>query len=190
MFAKIELLSSILTAIRLTGGKLLLVCLLAFAFSSVFGLLSLNNYINVLFENESIDVDIGHISSHCNSILTCIDSLFTQKIIGETPSREGDSSHYGRFFSDVVYWVFSDILLPNIIAAIIIDKFAELRNIKEKVENEQKNRCFICFVEKSALERKDEDFEEHIGKKHCIWDYFYYLYYLEKLKSITEYTGI
>lgn len=27
-------------------------------------------------------------------------------------------------------------------------------------------------------------------KKHCIWDYFYYLYYLERLKSYTEYTGI
>lgn len=40
------------------------------------------------------------------------------------------------------------------------------------------------------MERKDEDFDEHLARKHYIWDYFFYLYYLEKLKSHTEYTGI
>jgi hypothetical protein len=124
MFAKIELLSSILMAIRLTWGKLLIVCSLATAFSFIFGFLSINNYIKVLYENESIDIDIEHISSHCTTIIACIESLYTQRIIGESPSREGDSSHYGRFFSDVIYWAFFDILLTNIIAAIIIDKFA------------------------------------------------------------------
>lgn len=115
----------------------------------------------------------------------CIDSLYTQRIIGESPGREGDSSHYGRFFSDVIYWAFFDILLTNIIAAIIIDKFAELRNIKEKIENEKRNRCFICFAEKSSIERKNENFDDHVQTKHSVWDYFYYLYYLEKLKSHT-----
>jgi hypothetical protein len=32
--------------------------------------------------------------------------------------------------SDLVYWGFFEILLTNIIAAIIIDKFAEQRNAK------------------------------------------------------------
>lgn len=124
IFAKIETLSNILTAIRLTWAKLLVVCLLATAFTFVFGFLSINNYVRVLYENESVDVDIGHIESHCTSILTCIDSLYTQRIIGETPSREGETSHYGRFFSDTIHWAFFDILFTNIIAAIIIDKFA------------------------------------------------------------------
>lgn len=48
----------------------------------------------------------------------------------------------------------------------------------------------ICFADKWSIERKGESFEEHKLKKHCIWDYFYYLYYLEKLKSNTEYTGV
>ncbi len=129
-FAKIETLSSILQAIRLTLGKLAVVCLFALTFAFVFGFLSIDNYITVLYDNESVDVDIGQISSHCSSIVGCIDSLYTQRIIGETPSREGETSHYGRFFSDTVHWSFFDILFTNIIAAIIIDKFAELRNIK------------------------------------------------------------
>jgi hypothetical protein len=62
--------------------------------------------------------------------MSCIDSLFAQRIIGETPSRVGDSSHYGRLFSDAVYWAFFEIIIPNLTAAIIIDKFAELRNSK------------------------------------------------------------
>lgn len=89
IFAKIDTLSNILTAIRLSWGKLLVVCLLGSAFTFVFGFLSINNYVKVLYENEAVDVDIGHISSHCTSIIGCIDSLYTQRIIGETPSREG-----------------------------------------------------------------------------------------------------
>ncbi len=62
IFANIELLESILKAIRLTWKQLLVVCLLAFLFSFVFGFLTLNNYIIPLYENEEIDIDIDHIN--------------------------------------------------------------------------------------------------------------------------------
>lgn len=51
-------------------------------------------------------------------------SLYTQKIIGESVSRQDEEYNYGRFISDLIYWGFFEILLSNIIAAIIIDKFA------------------------------------------------------------------
>ncbi len=54
-----------MTAIRMTWGKLLLVCLLATAFTFIFGMLSINNYIKVLYESEEIDIDISHITAHC-----------------------------------------------------------------------------------------------------------------------------
>lgn len=190
IFAKIQLLRDILSAISVTWRQLVLVSLLSMAFNFIFGMLSINNYINVLYQNESIDIDIDHITDHCSTIMSCIDSLFAQRIIGETPSRVGDNSHYGRLFSDAIYWAFFDIIIPNLTAAIIIDKFAELRNSKQKIEKQQHNKCLICFADKWSIERKGESFEEHKMKRHCIWDYFYYLYYLEKLKSNTEYTGV
>ena len=60
----------------------------------------------------------------------CVNSLYGQRIIGEAPSRVNDSSHYGRIFSDAIYWAFFDIVIPNLTAAIIIDRFAWLRNAK------------------------------------------------------------
>jgi hypothetical protein len=133
IFAKIQLLRDILSAISVTWRQLLLVSLLSMAFNFIFGILSINYYINVLYENESIDIDLDHISHHCSTLMSCIDSLFAQRIIGETPSRVGDSTHYGRIFSDSVYWAFFEIVIPNLTAAIIIDKFAWLRNLKEKM---------------------------------------------------------
>lgn len=51
-FAKIELLESILKSIRLTWQQLVFVCLLALAFSFIFGFITLNYYIGPLYENE------------------------------------------------------------------------------------------------------------------------------------------
>ena len=50
-------------------------------------------------------------------------------------NRDGEEYNYGRFISDILYWGFFEILLTNIIAAIIIDKFAEQRNTKERILN-------------------------------------------------------
>lgn len=109
-----------------------MVCVLAVIFSFIFGFLTINNYIHELYDNEEIDIGIDSKQYHCSSMLACIDSLYTQNIIGETVGR--DSGNYGRFLSDLIHWSFFEILFSNIIAAIIIDKFAEQRHTKEKVE--------------------------------------------------------
>ena len=90
IFAKIELLESILKAIRLTWKQLIIVCLLAVVFSFIFGFMTINNYIIPLYENEEIDIDINRINEHCNSIASCIKSLYTQRIIGESVNQDGD----------------------------------------------------------------------------------------------------
>jgi hypothetical protein len=190
IFAKIELLSSILKAIRLTWQQLVFVLLLALAFSFIFGFLTLNNYIGPLYENEEIDIDIDRINEHCNSIITCVSSLYTQKIIGGSVSREGEEYNYGKFVSDLIYWGFFEVLLSNIIAAIIIDKFAEQRNVREKIMHDRYSKCYICFADRSTLERRGEDFMSHVNNLHNLWNYFFYIYILENLKEITDFTGI
>lgn len=51
IFARIQLLRDILSAISATWRQLLLVSLLSMAFNFIFGVLSINFYINVLHEN-------------------------------------------------------------------------------------------------------------------------------------------
>jgi hypothetical protein len=51
IFAKIQLLRDILSAISVTWRQLALVSLLSMAFNFIFGMMSINNYISVLYEN-------------------------------------------------------------------------------------------------------------------------------------------
>ena len=53
------------------------------------------------------------------------------------------------------------------------------------------NNCFICGLDRKELDRSGvkHDFQEHIQKRHYIWNYLYYMAYLED-KTDTECTGI
>lgn len=71
----------------------------------------------------------------------------------------------------------------------MIDTFAELRDQRQKIEDDKRNLCFICGVDRQSLEKNGEEFEVHIKQKHYLWNYIYYIYILEK-KDSTEYTGL
>jgi len=105
------------------------------------------------------------------------------------------SDHVGLFVARVIFdlsfFIIMIILLLNLIFGMIIDAFGELRDQKSKDEEDQKNICFICGIERSEFERHC-NFEEHTVEEHNIWSYVFYLVYLvEKQKiSKTEMTDI
>mmetsp|Transcript_36887 Transcript_36887/g.33136 ORF Transcript_36887/g.33136 Transcript_36887/m.33136 type:complete len:112 (+) Transcript_36887:1788-2123(+) len=59
----------------------------------------------------------------------------------------------------------------------IIDAFGDLRDQKTRNDDDQKNVCFICGIERSELERH-MNFEDHINEEHNTWSYVYYLVYI------------
>ena len=61
----------------------------------------------------------------------------------------------------------------------IIDSFGELRDEKNKNDDDQHNTCFICGIERSELERYFS-FEDHVLIEHNKWNYLAYLIYLKK----------
>lgn len=63
----------------------------------------------------------------------------------------------------------------NIIFGVIIDTFAcifmciyfiELRDENKKIENDSKNFCFICGLERAVFDRLADGFEPHIENEH------------------------
>jgi hypothetical protein len=56
--------------------------------------------------------------------------------------------------------------LLNAIFGIIIDKFTELREIKNNKSKEIQSRCFICDIEKEKFEQKGISFNEHNEVNH------------------------
>ena len=65
--------------------------------------------------------------------------------------------------------------MVNIINAIIIDTFMDLRK-KESVKLYNRNSvCFICSVKREFVEINGGDFDYHIKEEHNVRTYFNYL---------------
>jgi hypothetical protein len=50
-------------------------------------------------------------------------------------------------------------------------------------------QCFICGLDRKDFEKEDKSFDLHINSEHSLWNYIYFMLYLEKLKPI-DMTGI
>jgi hypothetical protein len=115
----------------------------------------------------------------------------------QTGSTWWDTNQYTfRTVYDLLYFIAVTILLLNIIFGIILDEFSKLREEKQERDDLQTNYCFVCEIEKGdfddeASKRKPAEsggFHRHITSEHNMWDYVFYLIYLEG-KDETEYTG-
>ena len=91
-----------------------------------------------------------------------------------------DEDRFDFFFRvlyDLSFFIIIIILLLNLIFGMIIDAFGDLRDQKTRNDDDQKNVCFICGIERSELERH-MNFEDHINEEHNTWSYVYYLVYI------------
>jgi len=105
-------------------------------------------------------------------------------VIGSQPYLSEDVGLFiARVVFDLSFFIIMIILLLNLIFGMIIDAFGDLRDQKTSNEEDEKNVCFICGIERSEFE-KHMNFEEHTLEEHNIWSYVYYIAYLiEKQKT-------
>jgi len=107
-------------------------------------------------------------------------------IIGSQPYLSDDIGLFiGRVVFDLSFFILMIILLLNLIFGMIIDAFGDLRDQKTSNEEDEKNVCFICGIERSEFE-KHVNFEEHIFEEHNIWSYVYYIAYLVEKQKTTK----
>ena len=98
---------------------------------------------------------------------------------------------YGiKIVIDVSFFLILKIILYNILFGIIIDTFAQLREMKSFKEQDKNGKCFICNFERFTFDKESEGgFTRHISKDHNLWFYVYYIVHLMS-KDTTDYTGI
>jgi len=80
-------------------------------------------------------------------------------------------------------------MLANIISGIMLDAFGSLRDQTNALQYDKDNMCYICNVTRYTLEKQKKSFKEHINGPHFLWNYVFYVYYLDK-KSPTDYSGL
>ena len=90
------------------------------------------------------------------------------------------------FFYEILFHLIIVMIFANVFLGLIADAFGELREAAEVKANDKENICFICQINSDDCANKGIDFEEHIMKKHNLWDYINFLCYLY-LKDENEY---
>lgn len=60
-----------------------------------------------------------------------------------------------------VYLFIIKVIIDQIIGAIMVDKFAEIREEKQKLKEDENSYCFICGLGRNLLDREEDGFEKH-----------------------------
>ena len=97
--------------------------------------------------------------------------------------------YYSRYFFDLFVFIIVNVMGMNIIFGIIIQTFAQMRDMLNEKNNNMLNVCFICSVDRNELDKTTEGFDFHTQTDHNTWNYLYFLYYLRR-KPQADYSGI
>jgi hypothetical protein len=84
-----------------------------------------------------------------------------------------------RYFFDLTFFCFVIILLLNLIFGIIIDAFADMRDSRNQLETDVKERCFICGLNRFEFETKNKSWLDHISREHNAYAYLYFILYVQ-----------
>lgn len=100
----------------------------------------------------------------------------------QTAVPENAQGFYFRSLYDLSFFLLVITILLNIIFGIIIDTFAQLRDIDLSIINDTKNTCFICGIDKAVFDKDTEQgFEYHQEMDHNVWKYLYFIIHLKEI---------
>ena len=62
-----------------------------------------------------------------------------------------EANYYFRFVMDILFMLLISIILLNVVLGIIVDSFAQLREAAGEREEDIKNVCFICGLDRYTV---------------------------------------
>ena len=87
-----------------------------------------------------------------------------------------------RFYIDNLFAIINIMLVLQIFAAIIFDNFTAQREKSDKIEKDKKNKCFICGLTRTELDKyyNQLGYNEHINLDHNLWNYAFLIFNITK----------
>ena len=96
---------------------------------------------------------------------------------------------YIRWVVDLLFFIAVIVMLLNIIFGIVIDTFAQQRDLQNHIKDNMENVCFVCGIDRNSFDRKHPiGFEYHTEHEHNIWHYLSFIIHL-RTKRRTDLTG-
>ena len=136
----------------------------------------------------------------CQSVIDCFASIYSNtfssggnlgNFISEQGNDDNSEGKITRYLLDISYTIIMVWLVFQMVSGLIVDTFKNLRNDSDEIENDKKNICFICGLDRENIEKYylgKDGFNKHL-EDHKITNYLFYIFYLEE-KDHNEYTGI
>ena len=182
----INTMKEILIAVQLRIGAL--ICMMGFLAILVFFYANVGFYFLVDEFNTEID---GEKENLCKTLLECMLLYFNHGVrsgggIGDIigPKSFNDMSLYlVRWFTDIIFYITVVLLLLNMINGYIVSAFSEIREERSLKEEDIKNKCFICNIDRIDFEKKKINFKEHQKYEHNLK---HYIKFLISAKRINE----
>ena len=157
-----------------------LVTIIIYTFSILVGLWLGNNFIPEGVRGLPI----------CRSLWSCYLQILNLGLtrgggISEAINVTDIDSESVNFYLNLIlilgFFIMVNIICLNVIFGIIIDTFSELRDKQNLRDWDQLNRCDICGIERKIFEKRGLNFDIHQSVQHNLWDYVFYLVYLQTL---------
>ena len=150
----------------------------------------LSNF-SFFFLNEETKIGVTGTNDEeqvCKTLYRCFVSFFNIGIragsgIGEAWGyykwTNNLSIYFERYFLEFIFFIFISLFLLNMINGIIITPFGEWREKDEEINEDKDNVCFICSLNRTFLQQKLVNFDDHRKYDHSIKAYLEYLIYLK-----------
>lgn len=130
--------------------------------------------------------------NQCTSLFNCFLSSF-ENIENDRTIQPSFRDSYGRSLYILRSWwnvwftVIDKYIIKNLYAAIIIGAFASLRHRKSVIDEDDRNICFICSLDRKTIDQHG-GFLYHVKKEHNLWHYFNFIF-LMSFKSRVLFDG-
>uniref|UniRef100_A0A1X7V711 Ion transport domain-containing protein n=1 Tax=Amphimedon queenslandica TaxID=400682 RepID=A0A1X7V711_AMPQE len=182
LFLRNHVLKNILRAVRKSAVQLLTILILGLVVIYIYAVISF-----ALIPNYFSDTN----DEFCQTIFQCfvtITRLGLLDTIGSAiairPSEQYQPSFTlvaWRTIYDVIFFIVITTLGLNIVIAILVDRFSDLREEKDKIDDDNESRCFVCSVKKDVFEQYGLNFQKHWRIEHNVWNYIHFVLYLDTL---------
>lgn len=177
----------ILKALRKNIVSLLLMVWIMADFQYVFAILAYVFFPNFFVEGVSD-------AQHCETLMQCFLTMmyyglasngglfeFTQPYVVDPWDGTIPSQSYAWVAFVVIYFFIMGPVLLNVVFAIIVDTFGQLREARKEAKDNLGISCFICSLERDAFQQKARDFNVHLDQEHNRLHYLYFFAYLKDL---------
>ncbi|GMH46928.1 hypothetical protein TrLO_g2543 [Triparma laevis f. longispina] len=195
-------LNAVMKSVTIPGNQLMMTAILGLIIIYAFTLIGFFFFHNT---GEMTTGDGDDAYNECENMIDCYKSFVRNGLmygggIGDyisgdlenIPKMEDNLHYWARLLFDLSFFIIIIVLLLNIIFGIILDTFSALREQQNERNELSNNRCFVCGLSRDAFEDMKQmggkGFAYHNASEHNIFDYIYFVIYLENKKD-TEFNG-